>query len=158
MSVHQFVLLLHLLGAGVMIGIGFFSLYLVLRSPVEAFKIRALESIRGAGFGVASWQLITGLHLTIYGGHWVELRTSWLFWLKMAVFVADGVLAEKVIRRELKRINDLPQGAGLTGQAASQPLKLTLTISALFIALMVTIGFFLAEGISQTTDKFEVFR
>ena len=145
MSVHQFVLLLHLLGAGVMIGIGFFSLYLVWRSPIETFKMKALETIRGAGFGVAVWQLLTGLHLTIYGGHWELLRTSWLFWLKMAVFLADGILAEIVIRGGLKRSNGLADQPA--GQLAGQPLKRSLAVSTLFIALMATIGFMLAEGL-----------
>jgi len=137
MSLHDFVLLLHLLGAGVVIGVIFFSLVLAFRKSLDSSKLSILKLIRGYGTAGISWMFVTGVilvYLENQDGN--NLLSSKVFWVKMALIAADGILAYSVINR---KITDLE-----SGQVAAAPgLKTATVISALLFIGIVTLGFVL---------------
>ena len=96
MTLHSVTLLLHLLGAGVIIGVGFFSVILTLRSPLDQGKVETVKHIRFYGTLTIGLLIATGVILAFLKGP--ELLSSTRFWLKMSLIVIEGMVDKLVIK------------------------------------------------------------
>ena len=85
----QFVLLLHLLSAGALIGVAVFSVVLTVKKPVESGRLQTLTLIRSAGTYAVGLLIVTGIYLA--WKHFVGWPTSIRFWTKMGLIVIDGI-------------------------------------------------------------------
>lgn len=137
MSLHDIILLLHILGAGVVIGVVFFSLVLAFKKPLDTNRLSALKLVRGYGTTGVGWMFITGVILVYLenqdGNH---LLSSRVFWMKMALIIADGILVYAVINRKISQLE--------SGSTAATPgLKTATFVSALLFLGIVTLGFLL---------------
>jgi hypothetical protein len=135
MSLHDLVLLLHILGAGVVIGVVFFSLVLAFKKPLDPSWLGVLKFIRRFGTMAVGWEVLTGLYLAFSESD--EVFSSKIFWIKMGLIVVDGFLAQAVIGRKL---SEAQSGVDAKG------LKLATLVSALVILLVVTLGFLIANS------------
>lgn len=137
MSEHEFTVLLHILGAAVLVGVVFFSLTLSIEKPLTAERLRMIKYLRPFGMYAAIWQLITGVHLAQHD--WDAFSRSPVFWSKIALFVIDGFLAERVIKRKLELLE-----AKAAGQpVAEHDLALWTWISAIIVVTMVILGYWM---------------
>ncbi|MDP3993009.1 MAG: hypothetical protein Q8Q05_02250 [bacterium] len=137
MGLDQFVLLLHLLGAGVLIGVAVFSVVLSISKPVDQSRLQSIALIRRFGTYSVGLLIITGVYLAWqhYGG-WPTIPR---FWIKMGLIVLDGILAQVIIKQKINR--------AMNGDTASaNGLPLWTSISALVILLIVTLGFLTTSG------------
>ena len=132
MSFEQFVLLLHLLGAGVLIGVAVFSVVLSVNKPVDQSRLQSIALIRLFGTFSVGLLIVTGIYLAWkhYGG-W---PTTPRFWIKMGLIVLDGILAQMIIKQ---KIDQALSGDEMSGKS----LPLWTSVSALVILLIVTLGF-----------------
>lgn len=132
MTFSEFVLILHILGAGVLVGVVFFSLVLVLKPSPDT---TLLKLIRPFGLYAAIWQLVTGVILAV--PEWGKFGHSKIFWLKIGLFVVDGIIAERLINQKLRLAE--------TGQTTPN-LKLWSWLSLLVIFTIVALGVILVES------------
>lgn len=134
MTSHNLVLLLHLLSAGVLIGVAFFSLVFTAKAPVPAEQLKFVDKLRSYGTLAVGALLLSGLFLV-----WDEPGKlgSWRFWLKMGLILVDGFLAQALIKTKILRAMNGGDQAGL--------YRLT-TISAVIITLVVALGFISATN------------
>lgn len=137
MSLHDVVLLLHILGTGVVVGVIFFSLVLAFKKPLDSNKLSILKLVRGYGTAGVSWMFLTGVILVyIENQDGNNLLSSEIFWVKMALIIADGILAYLVINRKISQLE--------SGSTAAAPgLKTATIVSTLFFIGIVTLGFLL---------------
>lgn len=138
MTFVQFILLLHILGAGVLIGVVFFSLALTIRQPLTPEKLKMLAFIGSFGKWAAGWQLLTGLGLLYY--NWSDVKSLTILWVKLGLFVLVGLISTQVIKTKVQvalRDND---------QTAAASLPLWAWVMVLIVVAMVTIGFSLVEN------------
>lgn len=135
MNVHTLVLILHVVGAGVVIGIVFFSLVVALRPRAwSATALDRLHFVGKSGIWASLWMLVTGLVLAVQD--WGTLRASWVFWGKMATYIAEGAFAGLLITRTViqARAEKRPRGLGTI-----------MLIHSLLILLIVSLGVMLVE-------------
>lgn len=135
MNIHTLILILHVLGAGVIIGIVFFSLVVSYRP--RSWSAAALDRLHFVGkFGMwaSAWMFVTGLILAFQD--WEVLRTNWIFWGKMAAYVVEGIFAGALLTRIVMqaRVELRPRGLGT--------IMLT---HALLILLIISLGVMLVE-------------
>lgn len=132
MTFSEIVLILHILGAGVLIGVVFFSLVLVLKPSTDTSQLRL---VRPFGLYAAIWQLATGVMLAF--PEWSKFGHSKVFWVKMAFFVIDGIIAERLINRKLQLAEN---------NQLSPDIKLWSWLSLLVVVTIVALGVILVEG------------
>ena len=132
MTLHDVILILHVLGAGVIIGIGFLALAIAFRKPLDPEKIARLQWVGSFGLGATVLQLITGLYLS--WSDWDTLHNSKIFWTKMGLFVLQGAVAGGLIGRKVKE----------AGQGKGSPLTVLLAHS-LMILIIVSLGVMMVE-------------
>ncbi len=128
MSLHLIILILHVLGAGLVLGVVFLSVFLTLK-PLNPEKLGHLGFIGRFGMWGSIWQLLTGLILT--ANDWEELGEKPIFWVKMGLYVVEGTLASMVIDRQAKR--------AVGGQPA-KGLGTTLLLQAVLIIGIIALG------------------
>lgn len=141
MSEHEVTVLLHLLGAGVMIGIIFFSLVLSIKKPLEVEDFRRLNFIRHFGIFVVFFMLITGLHLVQNDFDYYKANS--IFWTKMGLIIVDGLIAERIIKAKM----ELVMKSGIVDDNTRRTLPIWAWISTLVIFSVVTLGYISHEGI-----------
>ncbi len=136
---HNIILALHVVGAGLMLGVVFFALVIVFPKVIDASRAALLKTVLKFGTVGAVWQTITGLIL--YFGEADEFKNSRIFWLKMVLFVADGILALLIIDRKIKAAEAQNQSAQDKINLGKLPLW---SLASLMIILTVIIlGVFL---------------
>lgn len=91
-------MILHVLGAGVVIGIVVLALLSVFTAPISARDIDRLHFVSRFGRWASARQLVTGIILSAQD--WAEFRSSRLFWTKMARYVIEGTLASRLLERQ----------------------------------------------------------
>src|SRR5512143_1921465 len=101
MSFHLIIMILHVFGAGLLIGIVLLALYSVFKPPITAQAMDRLHFVSHLGMYGSMWQFGTGLLLVI--PEWSEFRASRLFWTKMALYVIEGVLASTLLARQSRQ-------------------------------------------------------
>ncbi len=132
MNSEQFVLFLHLIGAGILIGVAVFSVVLSVSKPLDQSRLQTVTLIRRYGTYSVGLLIVTGVYLAWkhYGG-WPTVPR---FWIKMGLIVLDGILAQVIIKH---KINQAMNG----DTASANGLPLWTSISALIILLIVTLGY-----------------
>ncbi len=136
---HTIVLALHVIGAGLMFGVVFFAFLLVLEKNLDSVKLSVLKKIYVFGTAAAIWQLVTGIALYFQGdGEFVDSK---IFWLKIGLFLLDGVIAVGIIDRKIKTIE-----SGSKGNVDFKNTYLWNLFSLLVVLTIITLGVFLTEG------------
>ncbi|HLB95375.1 MAG TPA: hypothetical protein VJK26_00525 [Patescibacteria group bacterium] len=136
---HTIALSLHIIGAGLMLGVVFFSLVIAFRKTFDPTRLGIFKTIRTFGTVAAIWQILTGLYL--YFGEAEEFRESRIFWFKMGLFVLDGILAVLIIGRQIKRAE-----AQQKGELNLSQLPYWGLVSLVIIITVIVLGVFLTEG------------
>jgi hypothetical protein len=132
MSTHRLVLLTHLLGAAVVLGIVFFSLALVVGKPLEEVRLKAVQLIRRYGIYAMGVTVLSGLYLAYED--WAVLKNDRLFWAKMGLIIVDYLVAVRLMNAKIE--------AALDGQ---KPSLLGLTLLAWFSFIIFVAIFFIGR-------------
>ncbi|MEK7142803.1 MAG: hypothetical protein AAB785_01205 [Patescibacteria group bacterium] len=98
---HTLFIILHIIGAGVIIGVVVFSVLLNIKEGASQERLQIFQLVRTTGTFAAGWLLITGL--VLYFQEPEEFKGNILFWVKMGLFVLDGLIAILIIDRKIKK-------------------------------------------------------
>lgn len=134
-------MILHVFGAGLVIGIVLLALYSVIKPPVTAQAMDRLHFVSRLGMWGSMWQFGTGLILAYQD--WGEFRASKIFWTKMALYVIEGSLASMLLGRQSKRTWEQTANGQTT---SGSPLRMTLAIHAVLILAIAALGVVLVSG------------
>lgn len=138
---HLITLILHMLGAGLTLGIVLLSLFAVIRPPVTTTAIEHLKFAGKFGMGASAWQFISGLMLVM--PEWNEFRGNTLFWTKILIYTLDGFLASMLLAKQAKRAaQNVATGNATTGAG----LRNVAWVHALLIMAVAVIGVILVSG------------
>ena len=133
---HLFVLILHVIGAGIFVGSITIAAYVTFRSPLYSARIQMLKPLQVIVPFATYAQLATGTYLFLTNlEHFVY---SELFWLKMILYAADGLIATFILRKRVEA--DLAQGEGEIKNNLRNFYLMQLLIALLIISVAVTIG------------------
>lgn len=138
---HLAFLVLHVLGAAVIIGGVFASLLILIkdRIPRENLEhVRYLWKFLTPAIGI---QILTGILLA--AGEWDEFGKSPLFWTKMVLLVVDGFFGGKVLGKMIKKEllkDDKQKELRIPGA------RRIIWFSFLTFMLIATLGVMLAES------------
>lgn len=138
MDYHVTLLILHIIGAGLLIGVVVFSLSLAFKKTWSQNRIHTLHYIGTFGIWASMWQLVTGVLLA--SSEWEEFSGSHIFWTKMGLYVVEGVLASMLIMRKAKQLQEGDSKPGF---------MVLLLIHTILILGIVGIGVFLVSGESH---------
>lgn len=132
-------LTLHIIGAGIFIGIVVFSFLLTVLKPFTQDRLRVILAIRSVGIYTAVLMILSGIFLYFQSPD--EFETNPLFWIKMGLFIFDGLFAILYVDRKIN--NKLsPQD---NKQLSSRPWMLLIAINLVAIFTIVTLGVILAN-------------
>lgn len=134
MDLHVAVLILHVLGAGVLVGYLFYAVLLTVKTPLEPVRAATLRWLTRFPIYVSGFQFITGLILSAQD--WTSLKSSAVFWTKIALYMVEGVLAGSLIDRKIKAA-----AAGTTQRS----LPILVLIHTILIVAIVGLGVILVE-------------
>lgn len=141
MSIHLIVLILHMLGAGLVVGIVLLALFAVIKPPVGEKSMDRLAFIARFGMWGSIWQFLTGLILA--SQEWGEFRTNRLFWTKIILYLIEGTIASLLLEKQSKQAAlRVAGGQTIDGSA----LRLTSFIHAGLILAIAIIGVVLVSG------------
>lgn len=141
MSFHLVILILHVFGAGLVIGVVLLSVFVVIRPPLTAQGADRLGFIGKFGMLASIWQFLTGFILA--SQDWGEFRGSRTFWVKMACYAAEGTIAALLIEKQAKRV----KAQIAAGQAPdSNRLRTPMVIQAVLILAIAALGVVLVSG------------
>ena len=133
---HLFVLILHVIGAGIFVGAIAVAAYVTFRSPLYPARIQLLKPLQVIVPFATYAQLATGTYLFLTNlEHFVY---SELFWLKMILYAADGLLATFILKKRVE--SDLEQGEGEIKNNLRNFYLVQVLIALLIISVAVTIG------------------
>lgn len=134
---HILLVILHIVGAGVLVGVVVFSL-IISRKALSPELQKIAVMMRNLGTAGAAWQLVTGL--VLYFEEPEEFRESAIFWVKIGLFVLDGLVAVLIIDRKIK-------SASQQGQPASIPgLPLWALVNLVILLSIIVLGVLLVEA------------
>ncbi len=137
---HTFVLLLHIIGAGILLGVVLFSLALSIRGSLTLERLKIIKLIRVFGPFGAGFLVLTGLYL--YFTEADQLQENFLFWIKIALFLIDGTLALMVINRKIAfALAEQEKG----GAVRENKLSFWILINTVFILTIISLGVVIAE-------------
>lgn len=136
---HTFVLILHVIGTGVFIGIVVFSFLLSLKKPITQESLRIFQTMARLGPVAAVLQILTGIYLFFQDPG--EFKESVLFWVKMAIFVISGLIALLIVDRRVKRA--LAEQGGQVTHVGN--LSFWTFVNLVFILTIVALGVIIAK-------------
>ncbi len=135
---HTIVLILHVLGAGIVFGVVFFSILAVIKPSAVAQQIDRLRFVSQLGMFASAWQFVTGVML--YLQHPDELKGNHIFWAKLAVYVIEGAFASFVLGRQMRGLGREPQSPMIRRRAVA-----VLVVHAILITAIIVLGVVLVE-------------
>jgi len=94
-------LILHILGAGVVIGTVCIGLFSVAKPPINAVSLDRLKFVYQFGIWGSGWQFVTGLILFLREPE--EIGEHTIFWVKIALWFLLGITAGLFVRRQAMR-------------------------------------------------------
>lgn len=103
-ALHTTVLILHVLGATVIIGISFVTLVIELKKYSSHEILVITEFIWKINGILLFVQVVTGLYLA--GSEWDKISKIHYFWAKMFLFFVIGTFIGIISRRRLKRMKE----------------------------------------------------
>lgn len=141
MSFHLLIMILHVLGAGLLLGIVILSVLAVIKPPVTKQAMDRLHFISRYGVWGSAWQFLTGV--VLYYQDRAELNHQPIFWVKLGLYVIEGILASTLLQRQSKAMAQ----ATASGQTApGNNFRLTLWIHAGLIIAIAVLGVWLVSG------------
>lgn len=135
---HTFILILHVLGSGIILGVVFFSVLAVIRPTAVAQQIDRLLFVARVGMWASGWQLATGIILYLMEPE--EFQANSVFGWKIGLYIIEGAFASLVLNKQLKRLEKNP-----TSQTSTRMLTGILIVHALLIAAIVVLGVMVVE-------------
>lgn len=113
-TLHTIVLILHVIGATLIIGVAFVTFIIELKRYTSKQILEMLEliwKINGLALGL---QLLTGFYLAY--SEWDEVGHSSYFWIKMALFFGVGSVVGIINKRRFEKLkkNQKETGRGTT--------------------------------------------
>ena len=135
MSLHIFILTLHVLGAGLVLGVSFFCVMLMYRKEWSTEQLARFVYIGKFGKWFSGLQFLTGIILVI--NEWDEFKESKIFWIKMGLYLFEGIFAGFLIEKKAKSLQ--------TG-ASQKSYTIGLASQFLLILIIMSLGVFLVEG------------
>lgn len=136
--IHLIALVLHVLGATVIVGASFGSLIIFAKKEIPRERLLLLGEIWKIAGPAIGLQLITGIILA--GLEWDSFSHNPLFWTKMALFVLSGVMGGKTLGEKMKKAL-----ASKSSTLTIEGSKRLAWNSFIIYAAIVTIGVLLAE-------------
>ncbi len=139
MTIHLILMILHLFGAGLLIGICVLAVLAVIKPPITKVGMDRLSFVARLGMGASGAQFITGA--IMMATEWDELGHNPLVWTKIILWVIEGTLASLVISRQAKQA-----GVALAnGQTPTRGLPNSLLIQAFLVLLIAALGIIVVE-------------
>ena len=136
---HLLFLILHILGAGVLIGVVVFSVILNIQGTLTSERLKIFQIIRNTGTYAAVVMVITGL--VLYFQEPEEFKDNILFWVKIGLFVLDGIIAVLIIDRKVKNAI-----ADQTGKSKSTSnMTIWVLVNLVIIFTIVALGVLIVE-------------
>jgi hypothetical protein len=134
--VHTIILIIHVLGAALIIGVAFVSLVIELKLGVDEQFAKLLKIIWKAASAALGIQLLTGIYLA--ATDWEHVGSNPLFWVKMFLYFIVGTAIGIVNRKRLAKIKagDLQAAKNHSGAWAG----------FLVFILVASIGVIMAES------------
>lgn len=136
---HLFILTLHILGAGILIGLVVITFLIAFRLDFSTRSLDFLNKIKYLGPGISTLQFATGAYL-----YWVErdeFNENRLFWAKIIVYLIEGSLAGLIIDRKVKQAKAKGDDPKLLST-----LRWLYAVHALLIIVITVIGVVIANG------------
>lgn len=99
---HIIIMILHVLGATLIVGASFASLIILLPSQLKSADVKLLNRIWKIISPLIGLQILTGIILA--AGEWSEFGSSWLFWLKLVLLVIDGLFFGRVASQKVAQL------------------------------------------------------
>lgn len=96
---YNLMLTLHILAAGVLIGIVVFSLMLTIKNPINREHLIIVQTIRKLGPAAAIVLIFTGVSLISQNPSVLKEK---IFFAKIILFIFEGIIAEMIINRKIK--------------------------------------------------------
>lgn len=141
MSIHLIILILHVLGAGVVIGVVLLALASIIKPPLTREAIERMHFVSRFGMIASVWQFLTGIVLSWQD--WDEFRSSKLFWTKITLYLIEGAVASLLIEKQAKTAAvQLQNGQPVTGAK----IRAGAWIQFLAIIAIAVIGVILVSG------------
>jgi uncharacterized membrane protein len=136
---HTFLLTLHVVGAGILAGGVVFSIILAIKGQIGIERLKIIQSIRNISIGAVALQVVTGFILYSLGAD--EFKRNLFFWIKMALFVLDGIIAVLIVDRKIKLIS----AASATSPIALGKIPLWLLVNLVIVLSIITLGVMITE-------------
>ncbi len=137
---HTFILILHVFGSSIVLGVVFFSVAAMIKPPATLAQLDRLGFVGRFGMWASGWQFVTGVIMYLLEP--TELNHNPLFWIKIGLYVVEGTLASVLLTKQVRRIR-----ASLTQQQTppARGLMMTLVIHAMLILAIVALGVMIVE-------------
>ena len=97
-------MILHVLGATLIVGSSFISVLILLPAKLERANVQLLDRIWKFVGPLIGLQILTGIILA--AGEWSEFSSNWLFWFKLGLLVIDGLFFGHVASQKTAQILD----------------------------------------------------
>ena len=136
---HTIVLILHIIGATLVVGASFVSLIVLFPKRVPLERLKVLKNVWSIAGPIMGIQLLTGLYLGI--SEWDEIGKNHLFWVKLILFIALGVISGRVLNKKLS--SSLKKAADPVDMVGVKKWALA---SFIIFLLIVIFGVILAES------------
>lgn len=127
---HTFVLILHVIGATIIVGVAFVSVIALLANRSPKTNLPLLKQLWTITPWVIYVQILTGIYMAALD--WDALGKSSLFWTKIVLVISDGVLGGKLLSQYLR--SDETR-LGRVGQTAL--ISLTIFVTASIIGVLL---------------------
>jgi uncharacterized membrane protein len=135
--IHLIVLILHVIVACLLLGMAFYSLIAVLKTPVSPNNLFMFKTIQAFGKPLAGLQLILGLILVALEPE--HFAHNPLIWAKFVLYILAGYISVGVIKRKLD------QQSTKQDPRLEQSLKNASWALFIIILLIVVLGVIAAE-------------
>lgn len=137
---HLLFLILHVVGAAVLFAVVIGGIILAFSGPITKEKIAVFKPLRYVGPIAAGWVLLTGLYL--YFSEASEFQSNKLFWVKIGLFVLDGIVAVFLVDRKIA----LSEGKQDPQLIAKHKVGIWVLVNLLILTSIITIGVIIANA------------
>jgi uncharacterized membrane protein len=135
-TLHTIVLILHVFGAAIIIGIAFVTLIIEIKKLYEVPVLKLVELMWKAAGVAMGIQLLTGIYLA--ATEWEEIGKSPYFWIKIVLFFVLGGVVGTINSRRFKQMN--------AGQKVDGDSRWAIASLLLFL-IIASLGVMIAESI-----------
>lgn len=133
-------LTLHVIGAGVLIGIIAIAIALSFTKEISLERAKIYQLFGKIGFIAGMVLLVTGVGLYLQEPD--EFRNSTLFWVKIGLFIVDGIIATQIVDRKVRDAVAQRNGQLIIQNKVARWFWANLVI----LITIITIGVFLVVG------------